>query len=513
MELSFVTKNADTLHYSEDSLITSSDHVIDGGIKTNTIVRIDAVLSALSLAGSGFMISSFLLAKHHRSRRQIIFGLAVSDFFHALSVFAPTVATLARNGWTMPAGAACTVSGYTYQVFVLASAFWTLLVAICTYYLLSNPFSIVCELLHDGRKYVPFLWLLIYVFCFVYAGIGWGLYGYSPVGGGICNYGVNSGWYGTLALFVPRTIIFLLVISIYVYLFCFFRRRANNFNEEGNTAVAAAKLNKGYTPPTSGANDNKNCLFDPSYTLANTSSHPDITMGEISIERLDSNASGVRDARDSQATLVDGAVDPQLKAGKVEWSDNLLNKRQGSPFPSTSNLNPSPYQRVAVSQSTFSPLPIIARLTSSSILAPQRPTLTALSLTSTVGATMSLASTVEQPVIQRRRTDYALDFGGRAQPENVNGAEKERRGSHEKRLTAMEVNRRVSLLMILYPVAYLVIFSVSLAKMIYELAWDHNLHYLSAIARFLIFSQGLIDAVIYVGVEAAFKKAMASSSS
>ncbi|KAL7411028.1 hypothetical protein BDY24DRAFT_397460 [Mrakia frigida] len=70
------------------------------------------------------------------------------------------------------------------------------------------------------------------------------------------------------------------------------------------------------------------------------------------------------------------------------------------------------------------------------------------------------------------------------------------------------MNRKASLLMLSFPLAYVVLFSVSLIRIIYDFTSDTPIPALSAISRWFVFSQGLADALIYGLIEWKVKRSV-----
>jgi uncharacterized BrkB/YihY/UPF0761 family membrane protein len=74
-----------------------------------------------------------------------------------------------------------------------------------------------------------------------------------------------------------------------------------------------------------------------------------------------------------------------------------------------------------------------------------------------------------------------------------------RRRRSRGQLSPRQVNRRLSVLLGLYPLAYTLLIAVSLARLIQQLATRSNPSpVLSNISRWLIYSQGLIDGLLFV---------------
>lgn len=73
-------------------------------------------------------------------------------------------------------------------------------------------------------------------------------------------------------------------------------------------------------------------------------------------------------------------------------------------------------------------------------------------------------------------------------------------------LSPRQLNKRLSLLMALYPLAYACLVAVSIARLIQQLATKQSPSTgLTWTSRYLIFSQGLVDGILYVVVQLAFR--------
>ncbi|KAN0060733.1 hypothetical protein ACQY0O_007391 [Thecaphora frezii] len=74
------------------------------------------------------------------------------------------------------------------------------------------------------------------------------------------------------------------------------------------------------------------------------------------------------------------------------------------------------------------------------------------------------------------------------------------------------LNRQASLLMLLYPAAYVLLFSVSIIRIIDDLASEYGTSpsqdVLHSVSRWFIFAQGLFDAIIFQFIEQQFRKRM-----
>lgn len=77
-----------------------------------------------------------------------------------------------------------------------------------------------------------------------------------------------------------------------------------------------------------------------------------------------------------------------------------------------------------------------------------------------------------------------------------------------KPLSPRALNRRLSVLMSLYPIAYLFLFSVSVARLIVELSHPGESidPALVITSRLLVYGQGAVDGLIYAFTESMFKR-------
>ncbi|CDZ98805.1 g-protein coupled receptor-carbon and camp sensor protein [Phaffia rhodozyma] len=79
-------------------------------------------------------------------------------------------------------------------------------------------------------------------------------------------------------------------------------------------------------------------------------------------------------------------------------------------------------------------------------------------------------------------------------------------GSDNQESMARFMNRKASLLMLTFPLAYVVLFSVSIIRIVWDFGPNTPSPVFTAISRWMIFMQGLLDAVIYGLVETLVKR-------
>ncbi|KAH8923136.1 hypothetical protein BT69DRAFT_1350355 [Atractiella rhizophila] len=420
-------------------------YALDPKVDTMTMIRIDIMISSLSLAGSGFMILSFLVNSHHRSRRQLIFGLAVADFCQANSVLIPSAYTLAINKYYFPAGKACNVSGYLYPIFTFASTLWILLLAISTAFLLMKPVSRHHEALNQVKWLIPSYWVGIYGTSILYVTIWWSILGrIEPLGGGMCDLrsSSNTGLPGSLILFLPRAITFLVISFVYALILNFLRRRSIDSNA-GDCASSKSTL----------------CCSPPPFEC------PFVGLGgRTTVRRLESGWPG-----DIPDDVFCSGMDRLRGVDTIESDGTLVGE-------STEELRKMVQDDREKGRET--------------------------TLCSDGSLRSDSLPSVEPPIRSSVQDEHRdADFARNSQVGQT---------SQKRKHSPAEMSRNVPQLMMLYPIAYLLLIPLSLIREAYQLAEHERIPYLSAIGRFLIFSQGFVHAIIYALVEYGFRNSSGS---
>ena len=98
---------------------------------------------------------------------------------------------------------------------------------------------------------------------------------------------------------------------------------------------------------------------------------------------------------------------------------------------------------------------------------------------------------------------YAMEV-----PRRMTGSFSPQHKRPRKPLSPRQLNRRLSLLMSLYPIAYLFLFSVATARLIIQLAHPDRAidPGLVVVSRILVYAQGAIDGFIYAFTESVFRR-------
>ncbi|KAF9740548.1 G-protein coupled receptor 1 [Paraphaeosphaeria minitans] len=179
-------------------------------------------VSALSITGAGWIVLSFCLFKEVRTfRHQLILGLAISDFFMAVNFLSSCAANLSGYGIGKHQ-AFCSFNGFMTQFFVVQTDYWVMTIAICTFLILAN-YKHQSSWIHEHRI---LLWCVPWCLSILWAALGVGLDGYSNIGAWC--------WFGSdktrlLVNFVPRWVIIIAMLGLYVHLYRIIYRAHEQF--------------------------------------------------------------------------------------------------------------------------------------------------------------------------------------------------------------------------------------------------------------------------------------------
>ncbi|KAM7195806.1 hypothetical protein V8F33_006455 [Rhypophila sp. PSN 637] len=209
-------------------------------IKTQSAVIL--VASLLSVLGGGWMVISFFVFPVLRSfRHQLILGLALSDCIMALNFLVSSSLNVSEKWIGAPEQASfCTFNGFMTQVFVIQTDYWVFIIAIYTYFVLTDQKR--CSNWIQAHPFVP--WVLPWVLSAVWAAVGLGVTGYGDIGAW-CWF--TSDQVRLLVNFVPRwaiiVIMFLMYARLYFILFRAHRRLVSL--GDSSSANASGHLNSG----------------------------------------------------------------------------------------------------------------------------------------------------------------------------------------------------------------------------------------------------------------------------
>jgi hypothetical protein len=113
-------------------------------------------------------------------RHQLILGLAISDCAMAFNFLLSSSMNVSNRWIGAPEQARfCSFNGYMTQVFVIQTDYWVLIIAVYTYFVLTDQKRWSAWL--HAHRILP--WALPWVLSVLWASIGLGVTGYGDIGG------------------------------------------------------------------------------------------------------------------------------------------------------------------------------------------------------------------------------------------------------------------------------------------------------------------------------------------
>ncbi|GAA5980920.1 hypothetical protein JCM10908_003919 [Rhodotorula pacifica] len=421
-------------------------------------LAVDTALSALSVVGGLAIIIGYLCAPQKQHLRlKLILGLGVTDFVQATTTLVGTGLSLSGHPYR-PDTSSCLASSFVYQASVICNACWTLAITLVTYLTLLHPLSKATGFLDS-----------VYAFPLI-AGICVGL-AIAPAivltivyrmedSAGICWLPATS-LAAKLELFIPRASVLVLVIVLYARMFVFFRRRDMHLLDTESTSHGVDSQHPRQNRFSLGRLTSASRSQDQSRRASHVSSQHEPKATTAPARRLSPiPASPAPDAANGAEEDSDGS-DPSTQPRKdsattVSFSDHEYGTSALDFSPSARTVNPNQVRISIGAGADSTPVPRLLKYNAS---------------------TPPLSATVPN----------------NNPPRNVG-------------LSPRQLNKRLSLLMACYPIAYAALVAVSLARLIQQFVTggrtNPGLLYAS---RFLIFSQGAVDGILYFAIQAAFK--------
>ncbi|BGP04701.1 hypothetical protein JCM10049v2_000503 [Rhodotorula toruloides] len=424
---------------------------------------VSVVFSALSAAGALAIISGFVLTPQRQHLRvKLILGLGITDFVQAVTTLSGNALELSGHPYKTNSSS-CLGSAFVYQACVLCNACWTLVIALVTYTTLAHPFSRLTTLL-EHRLAFSAITAGVLVIGLTPAIATTAVYDMADAAG-VCfmKPGTQA---GNLVLFVPRAATLAAVICLYVALFIFFRRRnmklldmSTNDEEGQHDAPAPKRMSlsslRGRLPVW---NRRQSEMEDGGVRTAEKPAHRPLA---------------------------------PIPGSAVAFSQPFDDAAPPSqPFPKLDNSSsPPPPHRSDVH------LPCREVRQPSSV--------TQVDLDEALhDADLHPPKDVASPSIPRFKRFSSHAFSAQ---QSASGNATPERAAYRP-LSPRQLNKRLSLLMALYPLAYSCLVAVSIARLIQQLATKQIPSAgLAWTSRYLIFSQGLVDGVLYVVVQLAFR--------
>ncbi|GAA5873211.1 hypothetical protein JCM3774_000081 [Rhodotorula dairenensis] len=415
-------------------------------------LSVDLTLSALSVVGGlAIVVAYFYAPQKHHLRFKLLLGLGLTDFVQATTTLVGTALVLAGHPY-VPDSSSCLASGFVYQATVICNACWTLAITLVTYLTLLHPLSKPTSLL-ESRYAFPLI-----------AGTCVGLAIAPSIvltivyrmedSAGVC-FLPSTSLASKLELFIPRAAVLIIVIVLYIRMFIFFRRRdmhlldsSSNSNDADSRHPQEKRLSfRRFT-------SSKNRVSSRPTSQRSTS-------GVQAVDSPDRRLSVIPASPAPDAVVVDkddgDGFDPRPQFGKDSAATVSLSEHEDAP----------PRMGLSPSAVTLETRPALGTGGPSSLSVPR----------------LSKQNTPNFPPATAEGDP----------PRNIP-------------LSPRQLNKRLSLLMACYPIAYSVLVAISLARLIQQFVTgrraDRGLLFVS---RFFIFSQGAVDGILYFAIQAAFR--------
>ncbi|CAH7675439.1 expressed protein [Phakopsora pachyrhizi] len=501
------------------------------GVEVRTILIVNSVITALSAAGGLAMILPYLLCSEWRqkTRHKLILGLGISDICTALAVLIPSIQDLLRTGEMKSGSARCQADAFFYEATVLTSSFWTIGIAVVTYITLARPMSFCATILTRPWCF-PILFTIVWIAGCIIAGIGISINKMEDVEG-FCFYGTRGSAYGQLSLFVPRQDAFAVVSDPRSNLETIMSH-GNPRNDQTRRASIMSLIDKTKCAITSSSSSSRKGSKDSDGTLVaenkgiqkfstaseklkaqnsipgvtvtvpkpesvveihssgvspRTSLALEIPSAEIFNQPVTPNLNLPHNSSKTEDFLTINRANPQPKA----W-DSSFGEYSFSNFPGAIKSIPEP-----PSPTTLLPESTAFKdgdLHSELVCSKQNSLLpTPTQIYTPIEESLSCC---ESPRVKRKSVTIqnTIDFAPR------NSCALKHRKSASKRLSGQALNRRASLLMLLYPAAivyisnakpkfvyhkYTALFSVSLGRLVIEMSHEVPSPHMRAVSSFV----------------------------
>ncbi|WWC60116.1 uncharacterized protein I303_102680 [Kwoniella dejecticola CBS 10117] len=533
-----------------------------------------SVISGLTLVAAAYLFYSLLRQGRGKLRVRLLLGMVVSDMMLGCIALPPEILYLA--GDPLKTGSAgCNGLAFILTSTLFSQHLWTLAIAFATYLLLTHPLSRVTSMFERYSWVVaPLIWIISIIHSAIWHGtVGW------VNNGSLCYYGTKGrGLDRDLIQFIPRAIVFIVIIVLYSRLFKFLRRP--------DTIQLSTQFMAGTQPDVSGQAGNEvnhpnmaNKILRPFKMNRASSGNKDPVNPEAPWEALEFvTVGGAYNGKVPTSTplhtstfdftptvpsgilLASRPVSPDLISPGQEVKDPFSSTTTPNRYPSTSSeasgsstkqtsgtdtytvvtpeLNYQCEAPASVDSTTklFTPetIPTIQR---HHVLSPVLSQGSKLDFPPELGGNgtdgeslndrLGVLDEAHYDRRERRRSSLIeSSTGGQSQQEEdqdrrpsgqtlkeffqeyqVPGLEDipENRGrgsaTGSKGIPQISAsayfNRQASLLMLYFPLAYMLVFSVSLVRLVYDMIYGQPTPVLSIMSSWLVLSVGLIDGLVY----------------
>ncbi|WRT65521.1 uncharacterized protein IL334_002466 [Kwoniella shivajii] len=525
---------------------------------TFTTTQINAtggsVISGLTIIAALYLLISLVKQGRGKLRVRLLLGMVVSDLILGMVALPPEILYL--TGHPEKTGTrGCDALAFLLTSVLFSQHLWTLCIAFATYLLLTHPLSNITSAFERYSWAVaPIIWSISIIHSAIWHNtVGW------VNNGSLCYYGTKgSGLDRDLIQFIPRAIVFVVIIVLYSRLFRFLRRP--------DTIQLSTQFMAGTTPDRisegEGANIPGPKILRPIFKLGRASSghmghkepiNPDapwealefVTVGGNG--RFTSSTPLHTDTIDFTPTVPTGILlasrppSPELISPRHEIRDPLSDSNQNR-HPSTSSEASGPSSKQTFGTDTYSvvtpeltyqieppasvdsttklvtpdtvlPAPMIQRQHVLSPVLSQGSKAdfdSEESLNDRLGVYSDLEMARDQTssAEDRRPSGQTLkEFfqeyqvtgtGGEEPPEGrAIGSGSGFKGVQPQISASAYFNRQASLLMLYFPLAYMLVFSVSLVRLVYDMVHGQPSSVLSIMSSWLVLSVGLIDGAVY----------------
>ncbi|ORX33971.1 hypothetical protein BD324DRAFT_637845 [Kockovaella imperatae] len=537
----------DSLYHVGASLVGRAIPVPVEGDKwvmiVDEIILFSTIVGALIILGSMAYLE-FAKGRPATTRMRIVQSLVVSDL--ALGIVGAIGVSIGLSEGGLKPGTACDGIGVVLVATIWSEHMWTLLLALSTYMILIYPLHAITLWL---EKRWAWLLLLVWVCSFGLSVMGYEIYGYKP-SGGICYY--PTGLFSELMQFIPRAIVFIAISILYARLYVFLRRPDKIRSPYSDSPTGTYSNHRRSSP--FGLESFKRKSRGLSFLRVKRRSReeeegqPTAPLEEIPPwERVDlpvfqidgqkyggpsTNFSPTRGRRKRPRTGLfsstpqtsiprpfgslssdDGPAPVDYVSPSEVASPNRESWPDGSPFGQPRIRVEQDIRRGSAATTSSAPSRLLETPTvpTARNSVSVRPSISDSAyndeLITPVPTEPKPSLDTQAEEVKSDTEDEQLDLMNvlkvTAPPRSQEDPFAPRQGESivfVEESMASYLNRKTSLLMLWFPLGYVMLFSVSLVRIIYDIAGTPPKP-LRAVSRWFIFSQGILDAIIYGLVE------------
>ncbi|WVQ73830.1 hypothetical protein IAR50_003411 [Cryptococcus sp. DSM 104548] len=494
------------------------------------------VISAITLISASWLL--FLLWKQGtgKLRVRLLMGMIISDLAIGLAILPPDIMFLV-NRKIATGTAGCNALGFLLVTVLFTQHLWTLAIAIATFLLLRHPLSrLTMQVERYSWLIAPGIWGL----SILHAGVWYAKIGFVNTGT-LCYYGTKSHSADldrNLCQFLPRALVFAFILILYSRLFTFLRRPdtiqlssatgSRVDHHEADKTPADRRLSH-VLRPLARIKRLSSFGLDSSHIHQTKEVNPDAPWEALEFIQVGNHNPLTMDAPPQSPpprsmSYNDGLPYLSYEAGGASRPASVLSSPTSQlrdPFagissnPSASRLGSLSSESTAVTTSEPFTAELLynggrRRSSASSVKFPTPPTLKSTALSPIISLGRCESNILEEDVdsegkISKGEEVEIVEDGQTMQEffadNQALGLEEGRLGSLSapggQRSAASYFNRQASLLMLYFPIAYMLVFSASLYRLIYNMVKGEASPVLGIISNWMVLSVGVIDAVVY----------------